>query len=65
MTNKCDGIGGTVRRLARKVSLQNPYEQQAAKPTQLYEWAIVKTLHYSSRGFLCSVHPDNGGSKVV
>jgi hypothetical protein len=24
----CDGVGGTIIRLARKASLQNPYEEQ-------------------------------------
>jgi hypothetical protein len=35
----CDGIGGTIKRLA---SLQNPYEEQIITPRQLYEWAVVK-----------------------
>ena len=35
----CDGLGGTVKRLAAKASLQRPYEQQIMTPRQLYEWA--------------------------
>ena len=35
----CDGLGGTVKRLATKVSLQKPYEEQIMTPFQLYEWA--------------------------
>lgn len=38
----CDGIGRTVRRLARKRSLQNSYAEQVMMSTQLYKWAIVK-----------------------
>ena len=35
----CDGLGGTVKRLAAKASLQRPYEDQIMMPFQLYEWA--------------------------
>jgi hypothetical protein len=38
----CDGIGGAIKRLARKASLQNPYEEKIITPRQLYEWAVVK-----------------------
>jgi hypothetical protein len=31
----CDGIRGTIKRLARKTSLQNPYEEQIMTPRQL------------------------------
>lgn len=34
----CDGIGGTVKRLAAKASLQKPVENQIVTPFQLYEW---------------------------
>ena len=34
-----DGVGGTVKRLAARASLQRPYEQQIMTPLQLYEWA--------------------------
>jgi uncharacterized pyridoxal phosphate-containing UPF0001 family protein len=33
----CDGIGGTIKRLASKASLQNPYEEQIMTPGQLYK----------------------------
>ena len=36
----CDGVGGTVKRLAARASLQRPYEQQIMTPRQLFEWAI-------------------------
>ena len=35
----CDGLGGTVKRLATKASLQRPYEDQIITPLQLYQWA--------------------------
>lgn len=34
-----DGVGGTVKRLARKASLQRPYEQQILTPFSLYQFA--------------------------
>ena len=36
----CDGIGGTVKRLAAKASLQRPYRSQIMTPCQLFDWAI-------------------------
>ena len=36
----CDGIGGTVKRLAAKASLQRPYGSQIMTPRQLFDWAI-------------------------
>ena len=36
----CDGVGGTVKRLAAKASLQRPYDQQIMTPRQLYDWAL-------------------------
>ena len=35
----CDGVGGTVKRLAARASLQRPYEDQIQTPLQLFEWA--------------------------
>jgi hypothetical protein len=35
-----DGTGGTIKRAARKASLQNPYEKQSMTPRQLYEWVV-------------------------
>ena len=35
----CDGIGGTVKRLAARASLQRPYDHQIMTPRQLFEWA--------------------------
>ena len=35
----CDGLGGTVKRLAARASLQRPYNEQIMTPRQLFEWA--------------------------
>ena len=35
----CDGIGGTVKCLAARASLQRRYDQQIMTPHQLFEWA--------------------------
>ena len=35
----CDGIGGTVKRLAAKDSLQRPYCEQIMTPRQLFQFA--------------------------
>ena len=35
----CDGLGGTVKRLAARASLQRPYDLQIMTPHQLFEWA--------------------------
>ena len=35
----CDGIGGTVKRLAAKASLQRPYSEQIMTPRQLFQFA--------------------------
>ena len=35
----CDGIGGTLKRLATKASLQRTLDNQIQTPYQLYEWA--------------------------
>lgn len=37
--NACDGLGGTLKRLATRASLQRPYFEQITTPTQLFEWA--------------------------
>jgi hypothetical protein len=36
------GLGGAIKRLARKPSL-NHYEEQIMTPRQLYEWAVLKS----------------------
>ena len=35
----CDGVGGTVKRLAARASLQRPYDKQILTPHQLFEFA--------------------------
>jgi hypothetical protein len=36
----CDGIGGTVKRLAARASLQRPLDHQILTPHDLYSWCI-------------------------
>lgn len=36
----CDGVGGTLKRLAARASLQRPYDQQIMTPKHLFEWAV-------------------------
>jgi hypothetical protein len=38
----CDEIRGTITRLARKVSLQNCFEEQNMTPRELYKWAVMR-----------------------
>lgn len=35
----CDGVGGTVKRLAARASLRSPFENQIMTPQQLFTWA--------------------------
>ncbi|XP_018374535.1 PREDICTED: uncharacterized protein LOC108768312, partial [Trachymyrmex cornetzi] len=35
----CDGIGGTVKRIAARVSLQRPIHEQITTAHELFEWA--------------------------
>ena len=44
----CDGLGGTVKRLAARASLHRPYEHQIMTPFQLYQWAIenIPGVHF-------------------
>ena len=48
----CDGVGGTIKRLAARASLQRPYDEQIMTPRQLFEWAIENipsvSFHYWS-----------------
>ena len=43
----CDRLGGTVKHLATKASLQRPFHDQIQSAIQLYEWA---------KGAMASVH---------
>ena len=53
----CDGIGGIVKRLAAKASLQQPYSEQIMTPRQLFQFAednisgiSIFLLHHSGLG---------------
>lgn len=37
--NACDGVGGSVKRLAAQASLRMVYNEQIMTPRQLYDWA--------------------------
>ena len=56
----CDGLGGTVKRLAARASLQRPrpYEDQILTPFQLYEWA-AKTIVSVSFVFCSTAEYEN------
>ena len=45
----CDGLGGTVKRLAARASLQRPYQEKIMTPLQLYDWArtSLKAIQFS------------------
>ena len=45
----CDGVGGAVKRLAARASLQRTYEDQTQTPMQLFEWAkeSIKSVHFA------------------
>ena len=40
----CDGLGGTVKRLAARASLQRPYTEQIMTPHQLYNWTSFSSF---------------------
>ena len=44
----CDGVGGTVKRLAARASLQRPYKDQILTPHQLFEFgsAAIPTVNF-------------------
>lgn len=46
----CDGLGGTVKRLAARASLQRPYNDQIMTPRQLFDWACtnVPAVHFGN-----------------
>lgn len=44
----CDGIGGTVKRLTARASLQRPYNDQITSPVQMYEFCSkeISGIHF-------------------
>ena len=44
----CDGVGGTVKRLAARASLQRPYNDQILIPHQLFEFGQteIKAINF-------------------
>ena len=49
----CDGLGGTVKRLSARASLQKPYDDQIMTPRQLFDWATINipSVHFD---YCCS-----------
>ena len=45
----CDGVGGTVKQLAARASLQKPYSEQIMTPRQLFDWASINipSVHFT------------------
>lgn len=41
----CDGIAGTIKRLAARASLQRPYSDQIMTPRKLFEWTKENILN--------------------
>ena len=48
----CDGVGGTVKRLAARASLQRPINNQITTPRQLFEFAESEIKSIVSTGML-------------
>jgi len=44
----CDGVGGTVKRMAARASLQRPLHDQILTPRQLFDFAVaeIKTVNF-------------------
>jgi hypothetical protein len=44
----CDGVGGTLKRLAARASLQRPYDKQIMSARQLYEFGLseIKAVNF-------------------
>ena len=59
----CDGVGGTVKRLAARASLQKPYNDQIMTPYQLFECVStnIKTTHFG----YCSLSDYNSEEKSL
>ena len=49
---ECDGVGGTVKRLAARASLQRPYRDPILTPYQLFEFGckdiLTVNFHYAT-----------------
>ena len=59
----CDGLGGTVKRLARKASLQRPTENQITTAIELYEWARISIMNI--KFFFVKKEQINENSKLL
>jgi hypothetical protein len=58
---RVDGVGGTLKRLAAKTSLQQPHNGQIMTPHQLYEW-IQSHIHNLNFDFVTeNIYTDEEG----
>lgn len=59
----CDGLGGTVKRLAARASLQRPFNDQIMTARQLFDWAKtnVTAAHF---GFCTIADYENAQEKL-
>ena len=58
----CDGIGGTVKRLTTKASLQSPIDHQILNASDMYKFCndnIIKGMFLYCIWGLCDVHREN------
>ena len=46
--NSCDGVGGTIKRLAARASLQRPLSDQILTPFELFQFATESILNITS-----------------
>lgn len=75
----CDGVAGTIKRLAARASLQFSYNNQIMTPRQLYDWASknIPSCHFKystdkdyeyHKAFLNKLHksarPIHGAKKI-
>jgi hypothetical protein len=58
----CDGIGGTIKRLARLASLQRGIQDQITTPAQLFDWA---TDHFDVKCFYVTSDAVRENEKVI
>lgn len=57
----CDGVGGSIKRLAARASLQRPYHNQIQTPRDLFEWAVD---NISKVDFVYSTQEDYAASEM-
>lgn len=61
----CDGIGGTLKRLADEASLQRIYENQILTAKQVYDWAIGRSTESTMYYEYCAIEEFDNSTKAV